>query len=138
MAKGKKTGGKDIQPGEVRNPNGRPKLPEYLKKARKMNKTLLDEYMNKYINCPITELHRIVTEEMKRVKGENKTESEVNAMEMMIIKVILEGTKKGDYKHIDFILDRTIGKVKDVVEVQGNMHDALMEIIRKEKEHGPI
>ena len=36
MAKGKKTGGRDMKKGETVNPNGRPKLSEEAKAVKKM------------------------------------------------------------------------------------------------------
>lgn len=123
MAKGKKTGGRDIQPGEVRNPNGRPKVPEYLKKAKKMNKVLLDKYLNKYINMNMTGLRRAL-EDSKKVT------SEVSAMEVMIIRVVMEAVRKGDHKILDFVLNRTVGKVKEEFHVEGSPYSGLMELIK--------
>lgn len=110
MAKGKKTGGRDIVKGQVLNPNGRPKTPEYLKKAKQLNKELLDKYMMKYINSNMMDLLAALEDS----KDEN---TEICSIEVMIIKVILHGINTGDTKNIDFILNRTIGKVKEEVSL---------------------
>lgn len=38
-------------------------------------------------------------------------------LEVMIISVIMHAKKYGDYKRLDFLLDRLVGKVVDKVEV---------------------
>lgn len=113
MALGKKTGGRDIQKGQVLNPKGRPRLPEYLKKARKMNKALFQEILQKYMSCNITQLK-------KHLDDSQRAESKITALEVVVIKVLYEAMKKGDEKKLDFLLTRLIGKVKDEVEVSGN------------------
>lgn len=104
-----------------------------------MNKVLLDEYLTKYINCSVAELTKIVSTAQKNAKliagGKKVPEGteDISAMEMMIVRVILEGIKRGDTRHVDFILDRTIGKVKEQVHVSGSAYDSLIEMIRQRK-----
>lgn len=126
MTAGRKTGGKDWEPGQSGNPDGRPKVPEYIKEAKKLNKGLLDEYMNKYINMPVEEIKEIV-------EGAMKGRSDTPAMEVMIARVIMQAINKGDYKTVNFILDRMVGKVKEHLEVSGNTHDKLMALIESRK-----
>ncbi len=107
MAKGKKTGGKDIQPGEIKNPAGRPKTPEYLKKARKMNKIMFEAILQKYIYCTRAEL-------ITAYKA-----PDTPAIDLCVISVLKESATRGDQKRLEFILDRLIGKVKDVMHFEG-------------------
>ena len=52
------------------------------------------------------------------------------ALDLVVIKVLIEAIRKGDEKRLGFLLDRTIGKVKEEIEVTGTPHDELMSIIR--------
>ena len=110
MAKGKKTGGRDIKKGERLNPNGRPRMPEYMKAAKKLNKIKFEEILNKYINCTIDDLQM-------HLKDKNTP-----ALDLIVIKVLLEGIKRGDEKRLGFVLDRLIGKVKDSIEITADIN----------------
>lgn len=104
MARGKKTGGKNFEPGNNANPNGRPPLPSDLKAARNLNKIEVSRIINKFMNMSSAEM----TEELS--KPDSK------ALETMIGKIISEAVKLGDYTRVDFLLNRMIGKVTDKVE----------------------
>lgn len=108
MAKGKKTGGNDIKKGEVRNPAGRPPTPEYLKAGKKITKLKFQEILHKYCNHSL--------EELKLVFSRKTTP----ALDLVVIKILIEAIRKGDEKKLGFLLDRIIGKVKDEVEVTGD------------------
>jgi len=119
MAKGKKTGGNNIKPGEVRNPNGRPKLPEHVKKARSMNKAEFTEILNKYMMLPLYDLEKHIQD------------IETPAVDLIVLKMLWESIKKGDEKKFAMLLDRWIGKVKEEVHHSGSAHSLIMEAIRK-------
>lgn len=123
MAKGKKTGGNDIKKGEVRNPTGRPRTPEYLKKASKLTKVRFQEILHKYCNHSL--------EDLKMSYINKKTP----ALDLVVIKVLIEAIRKGDEKKLGFLLDRMIGKVKEEIEVTGTPHDELMGLIRAKQEN---
>lgn len=97
-------GDHQFKPGQSGNPNGRPKLPEDLKKARRLNQIAVGRIINEYMNLSITEL-----------KFELEDES-TSALEAMIGKIIVEAHKFGDYSRVNFLFDRMIGKVTDKVE----------------------
>lgn len=99
MAKGKKTGGRDIKPGEVRNPHGRPKLPEHVKKAKRLNKGRFIEILNEHIMSTAPQLKSKIDD------------PSTPALELCVIKILFEAIKGGDHKRFEFILDRLIGKV---------------------------
>jgi len=153
MAAGYKTGGRDIQKGQVLNPLGRgavskeerERRKEIKRKAasdekllgqeankmiKKMSRQFMETYFIKYMNSSVSELMAIVKD--------SKEGGDATAMEMMIVRIILEGIKRGDTKHLDFILDRTIGKVKDHIEVSGNAYDSLVEVIKDRREKGDL
>lgn len=118
IAKGIKTGGKNIKKGEVRNPTGRPRVPAYMKTANKLTKVRFQEILHKYCN------HNL--EDLKMAYINKKTP----ALDLVVIKVLIEAIRKGDEKKLGFLLDRMIGKVKEEIEVTGTPHDELMSIIR--------
>jgi len=120
MAKGKKTGGRDFVKGQVTNPNGRPKLPEHLKKARRMNKGKYEEILNKYMFLTKAELTIAVHDE------------ETPMLEIYVIKCLLSGMGKGDYGTLDKMLDRLIGKVKEHIEHSGSLHGSIVDDIENE------
>jgi hypothetical protein len=105
MAKGKKTGGKDWQPGVSPNPSGRVPTPAPLKDARRLNKTEFELVVNKYLWCSLAELELVATD---------KT---IPVMEAWIVAIMARGIKSGDWGGNEWIAQRIMGKVKDQLEV---------------------
>lgn len=95
--------------GQSGNPAGRPKLPEDLRKSKKMNKIIFQGLLMKYLNCSLTELKKF------------KADSETKALDRIVISVIINAISKGDEKRLGFLMDRIIGKVKDEVEFSGDV-----------------
>lgn len=104
MAKGRKTGGRNFQPGIVTNPNGRPKVPDDIKEMRKLDQLELERMMNQFLNITAEQL----TLEIKSGKLTNK--------EMLIATLISKAIVFGDHHRFDFILNRLIGKVTDNIK----------------------
>lgn len=104
IPKAEHLGEHQFRPGQSGNPSGRPKLPEDLKKARRLNQIAVGRIINEYMNLSITEL-----------KFELEDES-TSALEAMIGKIIIEAHKVGDYSRVNFLFDRMIGKVTEKVE----------------------
>ena len=105
MAVGFKTGGKDIKKGETLNPNGRPAMDEDTKRLKKMTKAHFNDVAQKYLLSTIGELN---------AQFANKN---TPALDMILIKVLVEAVKKGDVAKLNFILERTIGKVQDKLDI---------------------
>lgn len=103
MAKGKAPP-HAFKPGQSGNPSGRPKLPEDIKKSRRMNQIEVARILNRFVNLSLDEL-----------KAEMNN-PETRAMELMIGKVMIKAMTDGDHTRFNFILDRMIGKVTDKVE----------------------
>lgn len=104
MAKGKKTGGNDFPPGVSGNPAGRPPVPEDLRIARKLNQCEIERCLN--------ELLYLTKEELKRRYADPGTP----AIERMMIQLVRSSMWGGDYRRIDFILGRIVGKVDTKVQ----------------------
>lgn len=105
MAKGKKTGGKDWQPGVSANPAGRAPLPPEVKEARRLNKTELETIVNKYLWEPNADLEK------------TSANVELPPVERWLVSIIHRGLSTGEWHGFEWIAQRLIGKVKDQVEI---------------------
>lgn len=104
MPRGKKTGGRNFLPGQSGNPNGRPNVPEDLKQARNLNRIELDRLLNKMLGSTKAELETIL-------KNPSST-----LLEITVCGILAKAAQGGDHQRLNFILERLVGKVKDVVE----------------------
>lgn len=91
--------------GQSGNPNGRPRIPEDLKMARRLNKLELEKLLNQFLFMTPIEMEA-------RVKSQD-----VTAIEAMIGSIIIKAVKDGDQQRLNFILERLIGKVKDQIDL---------------------
>jgi hypothetical protein len=96
---------KQFKPGQSGNPGGRPKLPEDIKKARKLNQVELERAVNHLLFCTRDELQAIVKN------------PETPMLEVMVASIMAQAATKGDQMRLEFVLARLIGKVKDQLEV---------------------
>jgi hypothetical protein len=97
MAIGKKSGGKNWVKGQSGNPNGRPKLPDEIKEARKISVEKIIEMFSKYL---------LMTEsDFRKVDRNNLT-----MLETWFLKNIDYAIQKRDHHTFDKILDRVIGR----------------------------
>lgn len=93
--------------GKSGNPSGRPKLPEELKDCTAGELKLL-----------IWRLWKTKVAELKKMVAED---SEAGAGEQVVAQVFLKAIEYGDPQRLDYLLNRLIGKVKEVVEVEGSV-----------------
>jgi hypothetical protein len=91
--------------GQSGNPGGKPKVPDDIKEARKLNQIELERAINRLIWLPRAELKALI---------ENP---ETPMFEMMLASIVAQAAQKGDQSRLEFILMRVIGKVKDQLEV---------------------
>lgn len=106
MTYGRKTGGRDIKPGQVLNPKGRPRV-DYGVKVAKL-------YSQNELIMSISRLIKLNADELKEVLKDPKTP----ACDAVIASVMIKSILKGDMSQFDQILNRVIGKVKDRVIVE--------------------
>lgn len=111
MAKGKKFGGRDFAPGNCANPNGRPKVPEDLKLARKLTAIELERIMNELLGLTRAELTELI----------DKKNQNVNVLRLAVASVLAGGISKADPMKLNFILERLIGKVVEKIEHKGDL-----------------
>lgn len=105
MAKGVKTGGRDIKKGQVLNPDGRPVVPADLRKARVMNRNEFTRITNELLEKSGDELNAILIDK-------NTT-----SLKLIVCKIIVMAVTKGDYQRLNFLLDRIIGPVPKALAV---------------------
>jgi hypothetical protein len=110
MAKGFKTGGKDWEPGQSGNPLGRRPLPAAYKKIQKLSPH--------YVRMVISRLARMTKDELYEFLQSSDGSSGPNMLEMMIGAIAVKAAADGDHSKLNFLLDRTIGKVVEEKRLQ--------------------
>jgi hypothetical protein len=140
MARGKKTGGRDFQPGVSGNPKGKPPLPQEIRDFRNAAKEdVIHEF--KYL-WSLTDYQ---LEEVAGIKvsigsdgreTEEKVENDTPALRKAFAKIILKAIKQGNMFEIDKILDRVIGKVKEEHDhnLKLNIHKQIVDLIDETEE----
>lgn len=107
MAKGQKTGGRNWKKGESGNAKGAPKIPDDLKDARRLNGPEFERIANKLL--------AMNKEEISKIASDPKTPS----LELIVASVVHKAIVEGDAKRLDYLLNRTIGKVTQPVQHSG-------------------
>lgn len=106
MAKGKKTGGRNIQPGQVLNPTGRPKMPEELRTVKQLSPQILRAIIDKLSSLPLSQIQAM------------RETGLLGILEETVISIWLRAVAEGDQARLNFILDRSrIGKVQDKIDL---------------------
>lgn len=104
MAKGKKTGGKNIKPGTVLNPNGKC-MPGPLRTAAHFTKKEALEKLIEFLRLPLEEVEKVLEDKKQ------------HTLDHWVASICLLGIKHGDAQRLNFMFDRIIGKVTDKLEV---------------------
>lgn len=102
MARGKKTGGKNWQPGQSGNPAGGPGLPQDLRDTRKMTSADVTRILTMLMDLSPTE----------RLAYQPKT-----TLEEIVLSLVGKAIEDGCTNRLNLLFDRIIGKVKDKLEV---------------------
>jgi hypothetical protein len=106
--------------GQAGNPlSGRKPTSPEMKEARKITRARFEEILNKYIHEPVFELEKFLL---------NKNHE---AIDYLVVRILYESIKKGDQVRLNFVLDRLLGKVKDVVDhnITGSFHSQVVDMI---------
>lgn len=85
---------------------GRPPLPQDLKEVKKLSNTYIEKLIAKFFNMSEEQLNEVIASPRTPVG------------EKMIARNCQEAIINGDYTRLNFLLDRSIGKVKEVKELQ--------------------
>ena len=94
-------------------------VPQEIIEARQENAYKVEATIYKYMSSNLETLQLI---------AQDKT---TPSLDLIVIKIITEAIKRGDYTRLNFLLERTIGKVKDKVELETKvgivtLHDILI------------
>ena len=95
-----------FKPGQSGNPNGRPPVAGDVLKIRKVT------------NDEIKEVGSLLLESNEQGIVELANNDETPMLKKWITEVALKGKKNGDMGTLNALLDRIVGKVKDVVQVE--------------------
>ncbi len=98
-----------FEPGKSGNPNGRPPMPKDVKEARQLTQRELEISLQKYL--------LMTPEQLKKAKQDPET----TMIDHLIISVMTHGVNKGDQNRVDFLMNRLVGKIKQQVEMSGQL-----------------
>lgn len=125
MARGRKTGGKNFVKGQSGNPDGRPTLPPEVKAARQMNGPMFELLINKYMGLPVDQLQVIAKDQS------------TPAIDLVVIKLLVMSIQHGDINRLKLLLEYTIGKVPDKLNVNAEVtNKTLYQQVLEEIENG--
>lgn len=99
-------------------------LPPEIKEARLVNSVKFEEIVYKYMNATAQELQAIAKDPA------------TPAIDLVVIKILSNAITKGDLPSLNLLLERTIGKVKDKLELDHKvqaktLHEQIMDEIEK-------
>jgi len=110
--------GKPFKPGNSFG-KGRPKLPDDLAGVQKLTPDIVQRIFAKFAMMTSVEMQAALKN------------PEATMIEIMVGSVVAKAAKEGDQSRFNFLLDRMVGKVKDVVEHQGaDLDDELDRVPR--------
>ena len=101
--------GRRFKPGQSGNPNGRPPIPEDVKKARKLNQAEFERVVNDLIGMSVERLEQI---------AEAKSTPVLHAL---IARILLKGIDERSRTELNYFVERFLGKVPDQAVVNGNL-----------------
>lgn len=100
-------------------------LPPDLKDARQMNANLFEDTVYKHMDKSVEEIEVLL---------KDKT---ISARDMVVIRILALAIQHGDTARLNFLLERTIGKVIDKIQMDSNVKTMnLHALIMKEIEDG--
>ncbi len=115
--------GEPWKPGQSGNPSGRPKLPEHLRAIASLTQDEVTKLVSKYARMTRDELQAAVSS------------TTTPMLEISIASIFAQAAKHGDFSRLAFLLDRAIGKVKDVQvaddELAGKTTAELLELVKQ-------
>jgi hypothetical protein len=116
---GKPRGGR-FQPGQSGNPGGRPKIREELRDMKRLNQERFLLIVTEFLSKTKNELRRAVND------------PDSSALEMMLASLMEKAIERGDPTRVNFLLDRTIGKVPDKIEAIAHIHQNVAHLSNEE------
>lgn len=107
MSKGKKTGGRDVKPGERLNPSGQQKVPPIVKAIRISSKETVARLYWDVVNLTEEQIKHRLTHPM------------LTLLERNILAAVLKDVSRGTITTVEKLMERTLGKPKEVINLEG-------------------
>lgn len=120
MAKGKKTGGRNFEPGNKANPKGGGAISPITRAIRKITKEHLEDIADLILDSNLEGLKALASD------------PNASVLKVWIAKAAAEGIRKGDIYSLESLLNRLLGKPKERVELSGPDGGAM------EMKHTPV
>lgn len=86
------------------NPGGRPKLPEELRLIKALSQNEVCRMISKYARMDMDTLEA------------HLERRDIPVIDLAMCSIFKESVEKGDFTRLAFLLDRAIGKVKDIID----------------------
>ncbi|MDR3049440.1 MAG: DUF5681 domain-containing protein [Elusimicrobiota bacterium] len=110
--KGNKTGKGWFKPGITGNPKGRPSMPQEYNDFKRLSALQYKELVDKYFGMTIKELKEYL----------NNNRDRLPAVEVWLLKVMNDGMQEGNPGVLDMILNRTIGRPTQKIDIGGRLN----------------
>jgi len=111
MTWGRKTGGRNIQKGQVLNPHGGRLHNPLYKALKKMSQAELSAILNTVMSCNLEELQKMASDKDAPIPV------------VWLAKTVEQGIKKGDVDAFDKLMNRLVGPVKHSVALSNDGDD---------------
>lgn len=125
MAYGRKTGGRNFQPGNKLG-KGRPKLDEEFRQIQNLDKDIFKKTISKYLSIDVEELES----SLRSIK-----EKKLKVFDAYIITLIAKGMQTQDVSIMEWLATRSVGKVKDEIDhsITNNVHMDIINYIKTQQ-----
>jgi len=125
MANGRKTGGRNFQPGNKLG-KGRPALTDDLKEIKNLDKDIFKKTISKFMDMDV--------ENLKEFLDKVKTQK-VKVFDAYIASMIAKGMQNQDVSIMEWLATRSVGKVKDEVDhnITNNVHMDILNYIKTQQ-----
>lgn len=125
MANGRKTGGRNFQPGNKLG-KGRPPLADELKEIKNLDKDIFKKTISKFMDMDV--------ENLKEFLDKVKTQK-VKVFDAYIASMIAKGMQNQDVSIMEWLATRSVGKVKDEVDhnITNNVHMDILNYIKTQQ-----
>ena len=94
-----------FQPGQSGNPSGRPKLPDSIKRLKKMTAIEVDKLLNEFMSMTKVEIDELMASD------------ETPMLKKIVGQIFIKAAEHGDQSRLNFLLDRTAGPVKNDIDI---------------------
>lgn len=121
MPKGVIHGSRPFKPGQRANPKGRPPTPPEVREVRKLNKHDVELSLTSHLRMTRDQIADVIEDPNAKM------------LDVLVASIIAKAVQTGDQQRLDFIFNRTIGKVSDQIEISDNRMSIMLAYNPKER-----